>query len=197
MKERIDKVKEKLTAWLTRHAQSRYALWLLGILSVLDAIAPPAPPDVLLIPMILANKKRWFFLATFSLACSLVGGIAAYLIGAGLFNVVGHTLIEWTGGGEKFAQLGVIYQSHAFIAIFGAAFTPVPDTVFTIGAGVFKISMPWFLLAYFCGRALRLYPEAFIVYLYGPAVARVIYKYFNIISLVLITAIIAVLILVY
>lgn len=195
MRKHIDKAKEKLTAWLTRHAQSRYALLLLGILSVLDAIAPPAPPDVLLIPMILANRKRWFFLATFSLVGSLVGGIAAYLIGAGLFDVVGSALINWTSGAEKFAQLGNIYQSHAFVTIFGAAFTPVPDTVFTIGAGVFRIPIPWFLLAYFSGRALRLYPEAFVVYLYGPSVARLIYKYFNIISLVVIAVVITLLIL--
>ncbi len=184
-----------MTTWIAAQARSRYALVILGVLSVMDAILPPAPPDILLVPMILANRKRWFFFATFSLLGSLVGGVAAYLIGAGLFDVIGHTLISWTGGDERFAQLGTIFSNNYFFAIFAAAFTPIPDTVFTIGAGVFKINLPWFVLAYMCGRALRLYPEAFLTYLYGPMIARAVYKYFNIISLILIAVIVALIVL--
>lgn len=195
MRERIHKIKERAAGWLHRHAQSRYALWILGILSFLDAIAPPAPPDVMLIPMILANRKRWFFLATFVIVCSIVGGLAAYFIGAGLFDVVGSRIIAFYGLEERFASLGSIFANNAFFTLFAAAFTPIPDTLFTIGAGVFTIPVPLFLLAYILGRAIRIYPEALLTYLYGPAVSRLIYRYFNIASLILIALVIVAIIL--
>jgi len=195
MRHHIAKAKEKVTDWLARHARSKYALWILGFLSVMDAILPPAPPDVMLIPMILANRKRWFFLATFVVIGSLVGGAIAYLIGAGLFDVVGRQIIEWAHAHDQFARIGEIYANNAFVSLFGAAFTPIPDTVFTIGAGVFKLSFLYFIGVYTLGRALRIYAEAFVVYLYGPAVAKLVYKYFNIISLILIAAVVIVLIL--
>ncbi len=195
MRHHINKAKEKVTDWLARHARSKYALWILGFLSVMDAILPPAPPDVMLIPMILANRKRWFFLATFVVVGSLVGGALAYLIGAGLFDTVGRPIIEWAGAHDQFNRIGEVFATNAFIALFGAAFTPVPDTVFTIGAGVFRLPFALFLGAYVLGRALRIYAEAFVVYLYGPAVAKLVYKYFNIISLILIAAVVIVLIL--
>jgi len=195
MRHHIERAKEKLRDWLARHARSRYALFLLGALSFFDAIIPPAPPDVLLIPMILANRKRWLFLATFAVTFSMIGGFTAYLIGAGLFDVVGQKIINFYGMQEKFALLGNVYATHGFVTIFGAAFTPIPDTVFTIGAGAFKLKIWMFALAYLLGRALRIYPEAFLVYLYGPAVARVVYKYFNIISLAFIAVVILLLVL--
>lgn len=196
MKERINKAKERVTDWLARQAKTRYALWILGFLSVMDAILPPAPPDVMLIPMILANRKRWFFLATVVVVGGLIGATIAYLIGAGLFDVVGKRIIDWAGAHEQFATVGNLYANNAFVSLFGAAFTPIPDTVFTIGAGVFKLSFPFFLFAYAVGRIARIYTEAFVVYLYGPAVAKIVYKYFNIISLILIAAVILVLVLI-
>lgn len=196
MRERINKAKEKVTDWLARQAQSRYAVWILVFLSIMDAILPPAPPDVLLVPMILANRKRWFFLATVVVVSGLVGATIAYLIGAGLFDVIGQRIIDWAGAHEQFAAVGNLYANNAFVTLFGAAFTPVPDTVFTIGAGVFKISFPFYLFAYGIGRIARIYAEAFVVYLYGPAIAKIVYRYFNIISLILIAAIVIILVLV-
>lgn len=195
MRKHIDKAKERLTDWLTRHAQSRYALWILGFLSVMDALLPPAPPDVMLVPMILANRKRWFFLATVVVVGGLIGATIAYLIGAGLFEVIGQRLIDWSGSHDRFAVIGNLYSNNAFISLFGAAFTPVPDTVFTIGAGVFRLSFPLYITAYALGRIARIYAEAFVVYLYGPAIAKIVYRYFNILSLILIAVIVCILIL--
>lgn len=196
MRKHIDTAKEKARDWLARHANSKYALWILGFLSVMDAILPPAPPDVMLIPMILANKKRWFFLATFVVAGSFVGASIAYLVGIGLFDTVGRYIIDVAHAGEQFDRIGVVFSDNAFIALFGAAFTPIPDTVFTIGAGVFRLPFPFFMGVYLLGRALRIYVESFIVYLYGPAVAQIAYRYFNIVSLILIATVILVLVLV-
>lgn len=195
MRERLNKAKERAADWLTRQAQSRYALWILGGLSFLDATIPIMPPDVLLIPMIIANRKRWFFLATFVVLCAFLGGLAAYLIGAGLFDVIGAKIIALYGLEEKFAQLGSIYQTNAFFTLFTAGFTPIPDTLFTIGAGLFKLPIPIFLGAYLLGRSLRIYSEALVVYLYGPMVSRLIYRYFNIASLILIALIVVAIIL--
>jgi membrane protein YqaA with SNARE-associated domain len=196
MKRFIDTKKEKIAAWLVVQAQSRHAWWILGLLSIVSSIIPPAPPDVIFIPMVLAHRKRWFLIGTFAIVMSTVGAVLAYIIGAGLFDVVGKHIINFYGLTEKFAQVGLLYEQHSFLSVFSASFTPVPDTVFTIGAGLFRISLPLFALAYFLGRVLRIYPEVFLTYLYGPIIAKVVYKYFNIISLILIAVVIAVLLLV-
>lgn len=197
MRHHIDKAKEKITAWLEVQAKSKYAWWILGFLSIVSSIIPPAPPDVIFIPMVLANRKKWFAIGTFAVVLSTLGAGLAYIIGAGLFDVIGKHIINFYGLVEKFQNVGVLFEQHVFLTVFTAAFTPVPDTVFTIGAGLFHIPVPIFLLAYFLGRVLRIYPEVFLTYKYGPSVAKVLYKHFNLISMVLILAVVAVLILIY
>lgn len=197
MKQHIDRAKQKVSAWLEAQAKSKYAWWILGFLSIVSSIIPPAPPDVIFIPMVLANRKRWFAIGTFAVVMSTIGALLAYIIGAGLFDVIGKHIINFYGLVEKFQTVGAMYERHVFLTVFTAAFTPVPDTIFTIGAGLFHIPTPLFVLAYFLGRVLRIYPETFLTYKYGPAVAKVIYRYFNTISIVLILAIVTAVILIY
>ena len=80
--------------------------------------------------------------------------------------------------------VGQLYADNAFWSIFTAAFTPIPYKVFTISAGFFKIDLLTFILASIVGRGLRFFLVGYLMKLFGHFMGDVIYKYFNIFSIV-------------
>lgn len=181
--------KDSLRDKVVGYAKSAYAnTWLAGI-SFAEASFFPVPPDVLLIAMLLTNSSKWLTLALITTVSSVAGAMLGYLIGAIFFDYIGVGLVSFYGLQEKMDHVQELFSENTFMAIFLAAFTPIPFKVFTIAGGLFKVPLLIFVVASFLGRGIRFFAIAFFLKLYGKAVGDIIYKYFNIVSTVLLVAI--------
>lgn len=173
----------KLYEWVLSWAETKYGTWALFLNSFAESSFFPIPPDVLQIALSVGKPKKSFFYALISSIGSVLGGVFGYYIGYFLFESVGKRIIILLGYQHYFDLVGVWYSSNAFLAILGAAFTPIPYKVFTIAAGFWQIGLWVLILASAVGRPLRFFLVGTLIYFFGPRVKVFIDKYFNWLSL--------------
>jgi len=171
----------RLYAWVLHWADHRWALPALAVLAFAESSFFPIPPDVLLIALTLGRPERaWLYALTCSLA-SVAGGALGYAIGALLWEVSKDWFIPLVFRQEVFDHVGALYQDNAFLAIFTAAFTPIPYKVFTVAAGVFheQVGLGVLLLASAMGRPARFFLVAGLLKWQGERMKHFIDKYFD------------------
>jgi len=176
-------------------ARSRYAAWVLGIVSFLESIIFPIPPDVLLIPMVVASRRRAFRYATICTLCSVAGGALGYMLGFYLYSSLGPgivSLLDLEAHAERFMQ---IYHDYGHWAVLVAGFTPVPYKVATILSGVAGYPMASFLAASFIARGCRFFLITVILWKYGSGLQEFVERRLGLVTLAM-TGVIAVLILI-
>ena len=168
------------TIHLARHPR---ASWWLVVLSFFEAIIFPVMPEVMLLPMCVAQPRRGFWFATISLAGSMVGAVLGYYLGHYAFAALKPV----------FASLGMLHGMESGIAmiqekmiespwaVFGmlvlAGFSPIPMKVFTWASGVVGVPMLPYLASMFVGRGKRVYLLALIIRLGGERAERMLHKY--------------------
>ena len=182
----LARLKIKGRDWFMRRAHGPHAKAWLIFFSFGEASFFPIPPDILLIAILLAGASRWFQYALITTVTSALGGAFGYFVGIFFFGVAGKFIISFYGLEEEMFRVAQLFEDNAFLTIFTAAFTPVPYKVFTIAAGFFKIDFWVFLLASIVGRGMRFFAIGYAVKLYGKTLGRFIYKYFNILSIIII-----------
>jgi membrane protein YqaA with SNARE-associated domain len=180
----------KMYKWVIGWAEKPQAEKALGAIAVAESSFFPIPPDPLLITMTLAKPKRYLRFAAICTVGSVVGGVLGYLIGVGLFETVGQWIIDTYSLQEDFIKVGELYAANAALALFTAAFTPIPYKLFTIAAGVFAINFPQFVLASLVGRGARFFLVATLMYHFGKRYKDKIEKYVDILSLIFVALII-------
>lgn len=141
--------------WCIAQAEKPYAEFVLFAIAFMESSFFPIPPDVLLIAMVLARRDRWLKYFGICLAGSVLGGMAGYAIGHGLWLTVDQYFIGHVFSQENFDKVQGLYQKYDFGIVFVAAFTPIPYKVFTIAAGVAEINFGGFVLASILGRGGR------------------------------------------
>lgn len=149
------------------YARHRHAVWYLGGLSFAESSFFPIPPDVMLAPMVLANKAKAWFYASVTTITSVLGGLLGYLIGAFFFEAYGPAMLDFFHAHEKFAQFQDLYKQYGMVIILMAGFTPIPYKVFTIASGVAGVAVLPFLLMSFLGRGARFFLVAGLIKLGG------------------------------
>ncbi len=165
-------------------AGSRHALVALAIVSFLESWIFPIPPDVMLIPMVIARPDRAFLIAGVCTAASVAGGLMGYIIGSFLFEELGQSLIAQLGLAEGYAQLAESYRENGFWAVFAAGFTPMPYKIVTILSGALQLSVPLFIVASIVGRGLRFFLVAALLQRFGPSIRRLIEKRLGLATLI-------------
>lgn len=173
----------KLYNWVLDLARSRHAQVALFLIAFAESSFFPIPPDVVLITMVLAARTRWFRYFLICLAGSVLGGIAGYGIGMGLWEVVGPWFLSHIFPETVFNHVRELYQMHDFWIVFTAGFTPIPYKVFTITAGVAQINFPMFILASFFGRGGRFILVGFLLYKFGEPIRAFIEKYLGLLTI--------------
>ena len=144
---------QPLYDWTMRLAGHRRALWALAGIAFVESSVFPIPPDILLVPMILARReKAWLYAGVATLA-SVLGGMAGYAIGLGLYEAVARPLLD----GPAFAEFQELYDEHGGWIVFTAGITWFPYKVITIASGVVGLALPTFILASVLARGLRFY----------------------------------------
>lgn len=173
----------RLYHWTLGWAQTKYAKLSLFLLAFAESSFFPVPPDVLVIAMTVANRSKWWLYATIASVGSVLGGILGYYIGFALFESVGESIIKLYHLDTYFQIVQEKYSQNAFLAIFTAAFTPIPYKVFTIAGGVFQIPLQTLIIASILGRAGRFFLVALILRIFGQRISETVEKYFDIASL--------------
>ena len=163
--------------------QAPYALF--GI-AFIESSFFPIPPDVLLIAMTMANRKKWLRYASICVLGSVFGALLGYLIGWSFYEILGKPIVNAYNMQAAVDLLGRKYAENAFLVVFTAAFTPIPYKVITITAGLFGISLPVFIVASVIGRAGRFFLVAGALRLFGKKIEAVIEKYFDMLSILFI-----------
>jgi membrane protein YqaA with SNARE-associated domain len=166
----------RLYDWTLELSAHRHALWALAVVSFIESSIFPIPPDVLLIPMVLACREKAWRIALVCTVASVLGGLAGYAIGYYLFETVGRTLLEFYGYGGKFAAFKDTYNEWGAWAVFIAGSTPFPYKVITIVSGVTALSLPIFIICSVLARGLRFFLVAGLLWYFGEPIRVFIEK---------------------
>ncbi|MEL6426368.1 MAG: YqaA family protein [Pseudomonadota bacterium] len=151
-------------------ADSPYALWMLAIVSFIESSVFPIPPDVLLIPMVLAAPHRAWLIAGVCTISSVLGGAFGYWIGAELLDTVGRPVLEFYGKWEKFADFSARYNEFGAWAVLFAGVTPFPYKVITITSGATGLDFWVFMISSVVARGLRFFIVAGLLWKFGPPI---------------------------
>ncbi len=157
----------RLYDWTRGLAAHRHALALLALVAFVESSIFPIPPDVLLVPMVLAARARAWRIALVCTAASVLGGLAGYGIGYFVFEAVGQPLVEFYGGADAFASFRDAYNAWGLWIVFTAGLTPLPYKIFTIASGVAQLDVTIFVLGSLLSRGLRFYVEAALLRRFG------------------------------
>ena len=160
--------------WTMGLAAHRHALVALALISFIESSVFPIPPDVLMIPMVLAARDRAWLIALIATVASVLGGFLGYYIGAGLFEVIGQPILDFYGYGERFASFRESYNEWGAWIVAGAGFTPFPYKVITIASGVMDLDLATFTLASVVSRGARFFLLAALLWYFGPPIRRFI-----------------------
>ncbi|MEO1240135.1 MAG: DedA family protein, partial [Pseudomonadota bacterium] len=126
----------RLYDWTLAQAQSPYALWVLAAVAFVESSFFPIPPDVLMIPMIIARPSKAFLIAAVCTAASVLGGLFGYLIGWGFFELIGQPIFDFYGKADSVAEFQARFNEYGAWAVLIAGVTPFPFKVITIMSGV-------------------------------------------------------------
>lgn len=174
---------KRLYDYVLSWAEKKHSQYALSAVAFTESVFFPIPADPLLIALCLGKPERslWFaFLCSFF---SVLGACAGYLTGLVFWGMTEDIFFTYIIQEEAFEFVQLQFQNNAFLAVLGAAFTPIPFKVFTVAAGVFEVSFLIFLIAASIGRSTRFFIEAVLILFYGKAIRDFIEKYFNLLTL--------------
>lgn len=157
----------RLYDWTMGLAGHRHALWALAVVSFVESSVFPIPPDVLMIPMILARPSRAFVIAAVATLASVLGGLLGYYIGWGLMEALGRPILEFYGKGGAFDDLSARFNAYGGWAVLIAGVTPFPYKVITIFSGATGLNLVLFMGVSVLARALRFFLVAALLWKYG------------------------------
>ena len=166
----------KLYDWTLSLAATRHAEKALAGVSFVESSFFPIPPDVVLIPMVLAERARWIRYALICTVASILGAMLGYAIGAFLYDAVGQPILAFYGKEDAFHQIAEWYNRWGGWGVLFAAITPFPYKVLTIFSGATGLNFAVFLLVSVIGRGFRFFLVAWLLNRYGPPIRTFIEK---------------------
>ena len=156
--------------WTLRMADHRHALWVLAFVSFIESSVFPIPPDVLMIPMILARPSRAWLIATVALVSSVLGGLLGYAIGAFAYQEIGQPILAALGKGDAMEAFSTRFNDFGFWAVLTAGVTPFPYKVITIMSGWTGMPLFTFVATSILARALRFFLVAALLWKFGAPI---------------------------
>ena len=165
-------------------AGHKRAEWALGAVSFIESSVFPVPPDVVLIPMVLADRVRAWRYAFICTVTSVLGGILGYLVGAFLYEQIGEPMLMFYGYEAKFGEFQAKYAAWGAWAVFIAGLTPFPYKVITILSGVAALDPVTFVISSVLARGARFYLVAALLWKYGEPIRDFIEKRLQILTIV-------------
>src|ERR1700679_677633 len=161
---------KRIYDWCIDAAHKPHALWIMAAAAFAESSFFPVPPDVMLIPMALAQPQRAWLYATVCTVASVLGGILGYAIGALLYHSVGHWLIDFYGLRGKVEAFRASYAQWGAVIILLKGLTPIPYKLVTITSGFAGYNIWLFILCSIIGRGMRFFIGAILFNRYGDVI---------------------------
>ncbi|CAA7621596.1 YqaA family protein [Magnetospirillum sp. UT-4] len=182
---------QKSYDWVMDKAGHRHAIWWLAAISFMESSFFPIPPDVMLIPLILAAPTRWFRIALVCTLSSVVGGYFGYAIGYFFMDTVGMAILAAFHLTEKFAAFKPLVDEYGAWVIIVKGATPIPYKLITIAAGAFHFDLAEFTFASFIARAMRFFLVAALLWKFGPPIRDFVEKRLKLVMTAMVLLIVA------
>ena len=181
---------KKLYNWTMSLAASKHAPLALGAIAFAESSFFPVPPDVMLVPMVMAKPERAWNYALICTIASVLGALLGYAIGALLYDTLGTWLIRLYGYGDRMENFRQLYQEHGHWIILIKGLTPIPFKIVTIASGLAGYDLLWFTLLCLVTRAGRFYIVAGVLNRFGAPLKAFIEKNLTAVGSVTLVAII-------
>lgn len=156
-------------------ASPRAIIWL-AVVSFVEASVFPIPPDVMLIPMVLAAPSRWWRIALVATVASVIGGWLGYEIGAALYDAIGQKVIAFYHLEDAFANFQAKFQEWGGWIVLAKGATPIPFKLVTIASGVVHLDPLIFTLSAIGSRAFRFFLVAALLRWFGEPIREFVEK---------------------
>ena len=163
-------------------ASRRNAMYFLFAVAFIESSFFPIPPDVMLIPMVLAAPAKAWRIAGIATAASVLGGAFGYAIGVFFFDLIARPILTFYGYMHQFDVFKDFYHEWGAWIVFGAGITPFPYKVITIASGVVHLDFAVFMLASVVARGMRFYLVAWLLKKYGEPMKDYIEKNLGMLS---------------
>ena len=167
---------QRLYNWTLSMAEHPHALWVLAFVSFVESSIFPIPPDILMIPMILAASSRAFVIAGVALVSSVLGGLLGYAIGALAFDTIGQPILQALGKTDSMEAFNGRFNDVGFWAVLIAGITPFPYKVITIMSGWTAMPLGTFIVTSIIARGLRFFIVAALLWKFGAPIKTFIEK---------------------
>ena len=174
----------KLYDWTMEKSNDPKAPWFLAIISFSESSFFPIPPDIILIPMVLANRIKAWIYASICTISSVFGGILGYCIGYFFYNSIGTMIVQYYSLENLFNNFESNYNEYGILIVLGAGFTPFPFKFITIASGLFSLNLPLFIGVALFARGLRFFLVAGLIKFFGNFIKNLIDRYFNIFTVI-------------
>lgn len=152
------------------------ALFWLAVISFVESSFFPIPPDIMLIPMILATPKQAWKIAGVCTVSSVIGAYLGYIIGFYFFQLIAEPILNFYHFMDRFNTFKNLYNEYGAWIVFGAGITPFPYKIITIASGVVHLNLAIFTIASIIARGLRFFLIAWLLKTYGGAMKNFIEK---------------------
>lgn len=156
--------------WMMGLAARDNAIWVMAAVSFIESSVFPIPPDVLLIPMVLAAPTRAWWIASVCTVSSVLGGYLGYAIGYYLYESFGRAVLEFYGAMDKYAAVKEAFDRWGTWFIILKGMTPIPYKIVTIFAGTVQFDLAQFTFSSLVSRALRFFMLAALLWYFGPPI---------------------------
>lgn len=180
----------RLYDWTMGLAAHPHAMAALFAVAFVESSFFPIPPDVLLIPMVLAARSRWWRMAAVATLGSVLGGLFGYWIGAVLMESWGHSILAFYGSEDAFARLAARFAEWGGWAVLVAGVTPFPYKVITIFSGAASLPLPLFITVSVIARAARFFAVAWLLRRFGAPIRDFIERRLGLLFTLLVAALI-------
>ena len=174
----LDRLYTRLLA-LSQHPK---ALWVLALVAFAESSVFPIPPDVLILPMVLAAPSRARIIAPVAMVASVAGGLLGYAVGALMFEQLGRPILEILGKGVAVEAFNQRFNSLGFWAVLGAGLTPFPYKVITIMSGWTGMHLGTFIATSVLARGLRFFLLAALLWKFGTPIRTFIERRLGLLS---------------
>jgi membrane protein YqaA with SNARE-associated domain len=166
----------RLYNWTLSLAHSPYALWALAAVAFIESSVFPIPPDLLMIPMIIAAPRRAFVIAGVATVASVLGGLLGYGVGMFAFDSIGQPILQALGKAHSMEEFSTRFNDMGFWAVLVAGITPFPYKVITIMSGWTAMPLGTFIATSILARALRFFIIAALLWKFGAPIRTFIEK---------------------
>lgn len=186
----FNKLVRNVYDYMLKLSAGKNALIFLFLVAFAESSFFPIPPDVMIIPMVLAMPKNAYKIAGLATVASVIGGYFGYLIGAGFFELIAEPILNMYDAMDKFKEFEGYYHEYGAWIVFGAGITPFPYKIITIASGAVNLDLWVFTIASVLARGIRFYFVAWLLKKYGEPMKVFIEKNLGWLSILLLVLLI-------